>query len=60
MNKKRFVCANCGYVFDKDISLGELNISCPKYGSNACDSYTPIKKEWNKIKFKEIKTTGGR
>ena len=46
MDKKRFVCANCGYTFDKDISLGTINIFCPKCGSNACDEHKLIVKKW--------------
>lgn len=44
MDKKRFVCANCGYVFD--VNDMEVDIKCPKCGSNACDDYKLIVKKW--------------
>jgi len=33
----RYICANCGFVFDYENDYGMPNPICPKCGSNACD-----------------------
>ena len=40
----RFVCANCGFVFDIENNYCGGNITCPECGSNACDKNN--KGEW--------------
>lgn len=48
MNKKRYICANCDFVFDEEIGFEIYPITCPNCGSNACDEKYIYYKEFEK------------